>query len=96
MQESEQFCVVFLDQGNKVLGRKTYAIGSKTRVVLYPRLLFKDALELDATQIVLSHNHPGGDTMFSGADRSLTARVQMIGESLEITLLDHIVVSREG
>jgi DNA repair protein RadC len=96
LQDSEQFAAIFLDQGNKVLARKIYAMGSRTRTVLYPRLLFKDALMCDAAQIIIAHNHPGGNTAFSAADRSLTQIVASTGERLEVILLEHIVVTATG
>ena len=93
IRTDERFAAIFLDQGRRVLGRKVYEGGSRTRTVLYPRQLFKDALKVDATGIVLSHNHPGGSIAPSSQDRELTRRVQQIGESIEITLVDHIIVT---
>lgn len=93
LQDSEQFAAIFLDQGNKVLARKIYAMGSRTRTILYPRLLFKDALMCDASQLILAHNHPGGNKEFSAADRSLTQVLASTGEKIEVTLLEHIVVT---
>lgn len=92
----EQFAAIFLDQGNHVLDKKIYHAGSRTRTVLYPRLLFKDALMCDAAQIIIAHNHPGGNTEFSPADRSLTQLVASTGERLEVILLEHIVVTATG
>ena len=57
------------------------------------KTLFKAAFEFDATGIVLAHNHPGGSTLTSMQDRELTRRVQQIGESLELTLIDHLIVT---
>lgn len=89
----EQFAAIFLDQGNHVLDKKIYHAGSRTRTVLYPRLLFKDALQCDASQLILAHNHPGGNKEFSAADRSLTQVLASTGEKIEVTLLEHIVVT---
>jgi DNA repair protein RadC len=96
IRSDECFAAVFLDHGRRIVGRKVYPQGSRTRSVLYPRQLFKDALAFDATGIVLSHNHPGGTLAPSLQDRELTRRVQTIGESLEITLVDHIIVTETG
>lgn len=94
--EEESFAAVFLDQGRRVLGRHVFAEGSRTRTVLYPRQLFKKALELNATGVILSHNHPGGATSPSGADRNLTHAIAKLGEGLEVELVDHIIVTRDG
>jgi DNA repair protein RadC len=96
LAEEERFSAVFLDQGRRIVGREVYEAGSRTRTVLYPRRLFEAALRDKATGIVLAHNHPGGSLSPSPQDRELTRRVQQIGESLEISLVDHLLVTREG
>lgn len=94
--EEERFAAVYLDQGRKVVGREVFEPGSRTRTVLYPRRLFEGALRAKATGVVLAHNHPGGSLSPSAQDRDLTRRVQQIGESLEVSLVDHLIVTREG
>lgn len=91
--QEERFVALFFDQGRRLLGIRKFEGGSRTRTVLYPRALFKAAFELDATGIVLAHNHPGGSTEPSLQDRELTRRVQQIGDSLEVTLIDHIIAT---
>lgn len=95
-KEMEHFAAVFLDHGKRVVGRVVFPEGSKTRTVLFPRKLFKAGLEAEATMIVLAHNHPSGTTMPSPQDRELTRRVQQIGESLEVNLADHFIVTPKG
>ena len=94
--EEERFAVVFMDQGRRVLGREVFEGGSRTRTVLYPRQLFEVALRTKATGMVLAHNHPGGSCQPSSQDRELTRRVQQLGDSLEITLIDHLIITRES
>ncbi len=94
--EEECFAAVFVDQGRRILAREVFSEGSRTRTVLYPRVLFQKALACKATGLVLCHNHPGGNRQPSGADRSLTSTVQRLGEALEVELIDHIVVTRDG
>ena len=91
--QEERFVALFFDQGRRLLGIKKFEGGSRTRTVLYPRQLFKAAFEFDATGIVLSHNHPGGMDQPSPQDRELTRKVQQLGESLEITLIDHLIMT---
>lgn len=92
--EEERFAAVFLDQARNIVGREVFEGGSRTRTTLYPRILFGAALRCKATGIVLAHNHPGGTCLPSPQDRDLTRRVAEIGESLEIRLLDHLLVTR--
>lgn len=92
--EEERFAAVFLDQGRRIVGREVFPGGSRTRTTLYPRVLFEAALRRKATGVVLSHNHPGGTCLPSPQDRDLTRRVAEIGESLEVRLVDHILVTR--
>ena len=94
--DDESFAAVFMDHGRRIVKRQVFAVGSRTRTVLYPRQLFKEALDCDATGIILCHNHPGGSLSPSSQDRALTRKVQEIGESLEITLIDHLIVTKEG
>ena len=90
----ERFAAIFVDQARRVLGPlKVFEGGSRTKATLYPRVLFKEALERDATGIILAHNHPSGTFLPSPQDRDLTRRVAEIGENLEIRLLDHFIVT---
>ena len=91
--EEERFAAVFLDQARNIVGREVFEGGSRTRTTLYPRVLFGAALRCKATGIVLAHNHPGGTCLPSPQDRDLTRRVAEIGESLEVRLLDHLLVT---
>ena len=95
-KEAEHFACIFLDQGRRVLDRVVYDEGSRTRAVLFPRKVFGTALQCGATGIILSHNHPGGAMMPSPQDRDLTRRVQSLGEGLEVTLIDHVIVAPTG
>ncbi len=94
-RDDERFAAIFLDQGRREVGRHIFEGGSRTRTVIYPRLLFKMALECNATGIILAHNHPGGDPLPSAQDRELTRRLAEIGESLEAHLLDHFIVTSQ-
>lgn len=96
LSEEERFAAVFLDQGRQILAREVFPGGSRTRTVLYPRSLFAKALRWKATGVVIAHNHPGGSCLPSPQDRDLTRRVQEIGDSLEVRLLDHLLVTRES
>lgn len=96
LSEEERFAAIYLDQARRVLGREVFGEGSRTRTVLYPRQLFDRALRHKATGIVLAHNHPGGSRQPSAADRNLTQSIARLGEGLEIELVDHLIVTRDG
>jgi len=96
LAEEERFAVIYLDQARRIVAREVLDEGSRTRAVLYPRKLYAQALRHNATGIVLAHNHPGGSTQPSAADRNLTQAVARIGEGLEIELVDHLIVTRGG
>jgi DNA repair protein RadC len=61
-----------------------------------PRLIFAAGLKIMACSIVLAHNHPSGTTTPSAADRELTKKVKDAGYLLEIAVLDHLIVTRDG
>ncbi len=60
------------------------------------RLIFKNALEIGATGIVLCHNHPSGALKASDADIKITKKIKLAAESLDITILDHLIITEHG
>ena len=60
------------------------------------RLIFKLALEQNATAIILSHNHPSGKLLASDADRDITKKLKFAGEQLDVKVLDHIIITETG
>jgi DNA repair protein RadC len=92
----EQLRVIFLDNSNRILKDEVLAEGIENQAPVYPRKIVKRALLLHATGIIVVHNHPTGQLMPSGADRKITRAIQVAAESLDLRLLDHIIVGREG
>jgi len=91
---TEEFYVVFLNQGHRVLGIEGISRGGMTATVVDPRVIFRKALELNGTsRLILAHNHPSGNLQPSEADRQLTQRILESGKLLEIKLLDHLIVA---
>src|SRR3546814_16089390 len=88
--------VLFLDGACRLITDEQLQQGSLAQLILYPRIIFKRALELDAASIVLVHNHPSGDPTPSEADISYTERLAALASNLGIELTEHIVVSRSG
>ncbi|MEO8961824.1 MAG: DNA repair protein RadC [Ginsengibacter sp.] len=92
----EVFAVVFLNRASKVNHFEIMSKGGLTNTIVDPRLIFLKALEVQATSIVLCHNHPSGNLTPSRADEELTTRLKNAGMLLDIKVLDHLIVSNEG
>lgn len=92
----EEFWVLYLNNSNKVLSRYQVSKGGLTSTVVDIRLLYKKALELSAVALILCHNHPSGKLKPSQPDVSLTEKVKTAGASLDIKLLDHIIVTQKS
>ncbi len=93
--ETEQFRVLFLDRKNKLIADEEQSRGTVDHVPVYPREVLKRALELNASAIILVHNHPTGDPTPSQADKLMTARIEAASQALSITLHDHIIIGKE-
>ncbi|HUZ57223.1 MAG TPA: DNA repair protein RadC [Hanamia sp.] len=88
--------VVFLNKANKVKHFEILSKGGLTHTIVDPRIIFQKALEVQATSMVLCHNHPSGNLRPSRADEELTAKLKNAGKLVEIQVLDHLIVSDEG
>lgn len=95
-QNVEQFFVICLDAGCRVLGQRRIATGSLSEVSAYPRLIVETALNYNAHSVIFTHNHPGGTAGPSAEDIASTLQLQRILESLGIRLNDHIIVAGAG
>ena len=92
----EEFWVLYLNNGNKVLSKSQQGKGGITGTIIDVRLVFKAALELGATALVLCHNHPSGNLKPSEADKQITKRLKEAGKHLDIQVLDHVIVGENG
>ncbi len=92
----EVFAVLFLNKSNKINHFEIISRGGISGTVADPRVILRKALEVYATAIVLCHNHPSGNVKPSRADEVLTAKIKDAANFLEITVMDHIIVSEEG
>lgn len=95
-KQHEVFAVAYLNQANKVNHFEIISEGGITGTVADPRVILKKALEQNAVQIVLCHNHPSGSLKPSRADEALTKKIKEGGQLLDIHVLDHIIVSEDG
>jgi len=94
-RETEQFRVLFLDRKNVLIADEEQAKGTVDHVPVYPREVMKRALELNASAVILVHNHPSGDPTPSQSDISMTIQVQDAGQVLGVTLHDHLIIGKE-
>ncbi len=94
--EHEEFWVLFLNNANRVIQKKQISIGGKTGTMVDARIVYRHALESGATSIILTHNHPSGIVIPSKADHHLTQKLKNAGSTLDIKLLDHIIVTEKS
>ncbi|MBP6000982.1 MAG: DNA repair protein RadC [Flavobacterium sp.] len=92
----EEFWVLYLNNSNKVIYKAQLSKGGITGTVVDIRLLFKMALEQNATAVLLTHNHPSGKLLASDADIQITKKIKEAGKTLEIHVLDHIIITENG
>lgn len=92
----EEFKVILLNQGSRVLGITTISVGGLTSTTADVRLIFAAALKGNATGIILAHNHPSGQLKASRADQVVTNQIVEAGKLLDISVVDHLIVTSEG
>lgn len=92
----EEFWVLYLNNSNKVLSKSQLGKGGITGTLVDVRLVFKSALELGATGLILCHNHPSGALTPSDADKQITKKLKEAGKNLDINVLDHIIIAENG
>jgi DNA repair protein RadC len=92
----EEFKILLLNRANEVLGIYPLSKGGITGTVVDQRLIFAVALKCNATGIIISHNHPSGKLLPSEADITLTKSIGKCADLLEINLLDHLIVTKNG
>ncbi len=91
-RETEQFRVLYLDRKNVLIADEEQARGTVDHVPVYPREVAKRALELNASALILVHNHPSGDPSPSEADIATTRQIEDAARALGLVLHDHIIV----
>jgi DNA repair protein RadC len=92
----EQFKVMLLNRARYVLGIYEVSTGSITGTIADPKLVFSAALKMNASYLILCHNHPSGNLTPSTCDKEMTARMQECGRLLDVPVIDHLIISMEG
>jgi len=93
-RETEQFRILFLDRKNVLIADEEQGKGTVDHVPVYPREVVKRALEVNASAIILVHNHPSGDPTPSEADISMTMQIQDAAQVLGIVVHDHLIIGK--
>jgi len=94
--DHEEFWVIYLNNSNKVIQTKQLSKGGITGTLVDIRIAFRQALELGAVAIIMAHNHPSGTLKPSESDIKLTAKIKKAGESLDISILDHLIITEKA
>lgn len=92
----EEFWILLLNRANKVIGRERVSLGGVAGTVVDAKIIFRKALEMLASGIILCHNHPSGNLNPSRADLEITKKLKRAGETLEINILDHLIIAENG
>ena len=88
----EQFAIIMLNQANQVLKVENISEGGITGTVVDPKRVFRTAINNNAINIILAHNHPSGSLKPSKNDLDLTQKLKKAGEYLQIMVLDHLIL----
>ena len=91
----EEFWVLYLNNSNVILSKQCLSKGGLTGTLVDTRLVFKPALAQLATGIILCHNHPSGTLVASASDKQLTNKIKLAGETLDIKVLDHLIITEK-
>ncbi|MBC7629554.1 RadC family protein [Ferruginibacter sp.] len=96
IEMQEEFKVLLLNRGNKVIGIYEASAGGITGTVADPRLILAAAIKSLSVSIILSHNHPSGNLKPSRADEELTQKIKVAASYHDIKVIDHIIITSEG
>jgi DNA repair protein RadC len=94
--DTEEFWILLLNRANKVIGKKQISSGGVSGTVVDAKVVFKEAIEQLASSIILSHNHPSGNLKPSQADLDLTKKLKAAGKTMDIAVLDHLILTDKG
>jgi len=95
-EEQEKFLVVLLDTKHHVVGKEILYRGTLNQTAIRPAEVFRQAVRANCASVLVAHNHPSGDPTPSADDVATTARLEKVGELLDIKLVDHIIMTRDA
>ena len=92
----EEFWILYLNNSNKIIQKNQLSKGGITGTLVDVRLVLKSALEVGATALILVHNHPSGTLKPSVADKEITKKLKLAAQSLDIKVLDHLIITENA
>ena len=92
----EEFKILLLNKANQVLGIYSMSKGGVSSTIVDLKLIFAVALKCNASAIIVAHNHPSGNLKPSEADKLTTRKIKDGAETLDIQLLDHLIITKDG
>lgn len=92
----EEFWILLLNRANRVIGRERISSGGLAATIVDARVIFQKAISGLACSIILCHNHPSGNRQPSQADIDITRKLKKGGETLDVSVLDHLIITEEG
>lgn len=92
----EEFWVMLLNRGNKIIDTFMISQGGISGTVIDVRIILKPAIEKLASAIILCHNHPSGTMQASDADKKITRKIKTAAETMDIAVLDHIIIGHNN
>ncbi len=92
----EEFKIILLNRANRVLGIAPISVGGTAGTIADPKVIFVSALKCNAASIILVHNHPSGNLKPSHSDIELTKRLRNAGQFLDLPVIEHIILTKEG
>lgn len=92
----EEFRVIFFNNYNMLVGSETLFVGTIDKSAVYPREIVEKVLQYRAKGIIFAHNHPSGNLRPSKQDIAITEHMQEVLEMLDIKLLEHIIITKDG
>ncbi len=95
-KKQEYFVCLTLDGANRLIAKRIISIGTLTSSLVHPREVFAEAITDRAASIIVAHNHPSGSLQPSQADLAVTERLKEAGELLGISLLDHLIITKDS
>ena len=93
-EEREIFLVIFMDSQHQVIKHSKLFSGTLSHVEVHPREIVREAIKMNASAVILAHNHPSGCAEPSKADKLITERVVKCCQFMDIRVLDHLVIGR--
>jgi DNA repair protein RadC len=92
----EEFWIIMLNRANRIIGREKISSGGVAGTVVDAKVVFRKAIQQLACSLILAHNHPSGNLRPSQSDIDLTKKLMRAGQALDITVLDHLIITHKG